>query len=569
MPPLEADEQPDRRASATATAAWIRDSLKRYESEHAGEPGHVTVRRLTSAEYAYAIRDLTGIDVKVGIDTSSDSVGGEGFANFGDVQFVQDESIERYLEAAKLVADHAVIGAGPLEFYADPGKTGLELSALNRINELYATKGFRVVSGEGGRPFGLERYGKALYVAWYYKHRVALGDPERDDSRARRQGRDHRPLRRSHLDGGRTSRTPPIRRARRSTAGQSCRRRRRHRRVAGEGARRLRRDPEVPDHLAQLVLRARRSRGRRRRRREPAGLRRRDAEGRADAPLRLCHRRARRPRPRRAVDARTAEGTSDLQRRRARREHDAGVDLAQPADRDARVRRPGAALPAARPQRRSAAARRRHGRARAPGRCSRPRPLRESLLLAPEAAAALAFGTSPDGTAIGPDDFATTGTVSFTIEVPAGPATSSSSRPTPSSARIANAVVRVMLSDRPEGTSRDALQRVRIRRPAEHRLRDVPRQHGGVRRAAAAELARRGESGRQGSGAGAVRQHLQQPRARRVRAEGEVPAQRQVLHREHGRRRRSRAAQPGLERSVRRRGRTTTPISACSRITTA
>ena len=34
-----------------------------------------------------------------------------------------------------------------------------------------------MVSGEGGRPFGLERYGKAFYVAWYYKHRVALGDP--------------------------------------------------------------------------------------------------------------------------------------------------------------------------------------------------------------------------------------------------------------------------------------------------------------------------------------------------------------------------------------------------------
>ena len=33
------------------------------------------------------------------------------------------------------------------------------------------------MSGEGGRPFGLDRYGKALFVAWYYKHRVALGDP--------------------------------------------------------------------------------------------------------------------------------------------------------------------------------------------------------------------------------------------------------------------------------------------------------------------------------------------------------------------------------------------------------
>src|SRR5687768_5104877 len=176
MPPLDADEHPTD-AERTATAAWIRDSLKSYETEHAGEPGHVTVRRLTSAEYAYAVRDLTGIDVKAGIDTSNDSVGGEGFANFGDVQFVQDENIERYLEAAKLVAEHAVVGAGPLEFYSDPGKTGLELSALNRINELYTSRGFRVVSGEGGRPFGLDRYGKALFVAWYYKHRAALGDP--------------------------------------------------------------------------------------------------------------------------------------------------------------------------------------------------------------------------------------------------------------------------------------------------------------------------------------------------------------------------------------------------------
>lgn len=176
MPPLEATEQPTDVERASA-ARWVRASLKAYETTHAGDPGRVTVRRLTSGEYAYAVRDLTGIDMPVGIDTSSDSVGGEGFTNFGDVQFMQDASVERYLEAAKIVADRAVIGSGPLEFYPDPGRTGLELSALNRINELYATKGFRVVSGEGGRPFGLERYGKAFYVAWYYKHRVALGDP--------------------------------------------------------------------------------------------------------------------------------------------------------------------------------------------------------------------------------------------------------------------------------------------------------------------------------------------------------------------------------------------------------
>jgi hypothetical protein len=175
-PPDEADDFPTDEERAAAIA-WVRAALGEYEARHAGDPGRVTVRRLTSAEYAYAIRDLTGIDIKTGIDASSDSVGGEGFANFGDVQSVQDTTVEHYLNAAKQVADHAVVGAGPLGFHVDTGATGLELSALQRINTLYATKGFRVVSGEGGRPFGFERYAKAFYVAWHYRHRAALGDP--------------------------------------------------------------------------------------------------------------------------------------------------------------------------------------------------------------------------------------------------------------------------------------------------------------------------------------------------------------------------------------------------------
>jgi mono/diheme cytochrome c family protein len=176
MPPDDAETFPSDGERAAATA-WVRQSLRDYEAAHGGDPGRVTVRRLTSAEYAYAIRDLTGVDVKVGVDASSDAVGGEGFANFGDVQFVQDATVERYLEAARQVADHAVIGAGPLAFYTDPGKTGLELSALDRLQRLYAAHGFRVVSGEGGRPFGFDRYAKAFFVAWRYKHRAALGEP--------------------------------------------------------------------------------------------------------------------------------------------------------------------------------------------------------------------------------------------------------------------------------------------------------------------------------------------------------------------------------------------------------
>src|SRR5215470_6861732 len=133
--------------------AWVRAELSGYAKKHDGDPGQAPVRRLTSGEYSYTIKDLTGLDLNLGIDASSDSVGGEGFTNFGDVQFMQDANMERYLEAAKLVADHAVIGSGPLSFFDDPGKTGFELSAITRLKDIYGANGFRTVSGEGGRPF--------------------------------------------------------------------------------------------------------------------------------------------------------------------------------------------------------------------------------------------------------------------------------------------------------------------------------------------------------------------------------------------------------------------------------
>jgi len=176
MPPAKMP-QPAEDARAQA-ANWIRTSLKTYFEQHAGDPGRVTVRRLTSGEYGYTIQDLTGLDMKFDRDFVSDSVGGEGFANFGDVQFMQDASLERYLQTAKHIAAHAVIGSGPIQFFADPGKSGFETSAITRINDIYNAFGFRTSSGEGGKPFGVDRYGKALYACWQYKHRAALGQSQ-------------------------------------------------------------------------------------------------------------------------------------------------------------------------------------------------------------------------------------------------------------------------------------------------------------------------------------------------------------------------------------------------------
>ena len=445
MPPKEATLFPTD-TERTSAAAWIRTSLAKYEADHAGDPGRVTVRRLTSAEYAYAIRDLTGIDIKVAIDSSGDSVGGEGFANYGDVQFVQDASVERYLEAAKVVADHAVIGAGPLEFYADAGKTGLELSALNRINELYASRGFRVVSGEGGRPFGLERYGKALYVAWHYKHRAALRDPGATlRGLAAREGITGRFAEHIWAVVNRTSSAYPTR-------------------ATVEAWAKL---PAPTSDVAASIAKAR------------AGcdevykalttwpswfFARGDlaAGGAGDeSPLVFddttlkaepTHQYVYPLGPRagrgRGAPAPAATGPSTVYLTFASVNPAPGITPVV-IWRNPRVVVRG---PAAAPQGPPAGGR---GRGFA-GPVLSTRPLREALT--PDVAESLKFGTSPDGTAIGPDDFATTGTVSFAIAAPGGGNTAEL-QVEAGLGKDRNAVVRLLLSDRPEGSTRDANQR--------------------------------------------------------------------------------------------------------------
>jgi hypothetical protein len=173
MPP-RGEPQP----SGPQRAAGLRDveaGIRRFVEEHQGDPGPVAIRRLTSAEYVYTVRDLTGLDLRVADDFVSDAVAGEGFSNSGDAQFMQDSTLERYLQAARAVADHAVIGAGPLGFFADPGKTGRELSAINRIQAIYRAHGFRTAAGEGAQPFGLDLYPRAMLVVWQFRFRDRLG----------------------------------------------------------------------------------------------------------------------------------------------------------------------------------------------------------------------------------------------------------------------------------------------------------------------------------------------------------------------------------------------------------
>ncbi len=169
MPP---EEEPQPSAEQRAqVAASLGEIIQQTVHLNAGDPGPVTLRRLTSAEYAYTIKDLTGLDLNLEKSFVGEAVGGEGFSNVGEVQFIQDATLERYLEAAKTVASHAIIGSGPLVFYQDPGKTGQEISAINRIKRLYRQHGFRTGAGEGAKAYGLEQYENAFFAAWRYQCR--------------------------------------------------------------------------------------------------------------------------------------------------------------------------------------------------------------------------------------------------------------------------------------------------------------------------------------------------------------------------------------------------------------
>ncbi len=172
MPPADG-EQPSEELRAGALASLQRD-MEKAVAAAAKDPGPSMVRRLTNAEYDYCIEDLTGLDLRLSKGLVSDSVGGSGFTNSATAQFMQDTTLERYLEAAKIVADHAMIGTGPLYFYQDAGQTGLELSAVERIQAIYRKYGFRAAAGEGAEPYGMDRFPRAFTVAWKYRYRAAL-----------------------------------------------------------------------------------------------------------------------------------------------------------------------------------------------------------------------------------------------------------------------------------------------------------------------------------------------------------------------------------------------------------
>jgi hypothetical protein len=163
MPPPGSPQPTD--AQRAALGAWVR-AVRTFEAERtAGDPGPVTARRLSNAEYDYTIRDLTGVDLRPTREFPVDPANQEGFDNSGESLTVSPALLKKYVEAAKSVADNLVLTTDGIAFAPHPvlAETDRDKFCVLRIVDFYRKQ-----------PTDFADYFRA---AWRFKHRAALGAP--------------------------------------------------------------------------------------------------------------------------------------------------------------------------------------------------------------------------------------------------------------------------------------------------------------------------------------------------------------------------------------------------------
>jgi cytochrome c553 len=147
MPPKKAP-QPSQ-AEREQLLGWVAAALDAEAASRAGDPGPVTLRRLSNTEYDNAVRDLTGVDMRPTRvrEFPTDSVGGEGFANVGDAMPVTPGLVERYHLAARDVAARAVLLPKGFRFSASPDRPAWADEALKSLRSFHARH-----AGPNGEP---------------------------------------------------------------------------------------------------------------------------------------------------------------------------------------------------------------------------------------------------------------------------------------------------------------------------------------------------------------------------------------------------------------------------------
>ena len=136
MPPDDS-EQPTARQQ-TQLRAWIAAYLDAEALANAGDPGPIALRRLNNAQYTYTIRDLTGVQLDPAREFPVDSAAGEGFTNTGASLVMSPALVQKYFDAGKAIASHAVLLPDGFRFSAGTTRRDWEIEILSQISSLYA-----------------------------------------------------------------------------------------------------------------------------------------------------------------------------------------------------------------------------------------------------------------------------------------------------------------------------------------------------------------------------------------------------------------------------------------------
>ena len=163
MPPKQMP-QPSADA-AQKVIDWVHAVRAEEIKRLGGDPGTVLARRLSNAEYNYTIRDLTGQDMDLTRQFPVDPANTAGFDNSGESLTMSPALLNKYLQAARNVADHMVLKPDTIDFAP-------HLMQVESDHDKYAIQ--RIIAFYQAQPTSYSDYFQA---AWRYRYRAALGKP--------------------------------------------------------------------------------------------------------------------------------------------------------------------------------------------------------------------------------------------------------------------------------------------------------------------------------------------------------------------------------------------------------
>ena len=163
MPPPQAKQPSEQDRQQVIN--WIDSTWKSEARRNDGDPGRVLARRLSNAEYNYTIHDLTGVDIRPAREFPVDPANLAGFDNSGESLTMSPALLTKYLQAARLVADHMYLNPQGFEFAPHPMlvETDREKFCIQQIVDFYDRQA--------------TDYSDYFRSAWIYKHRSVLGKP--------------------------------------------------------------------------------------------------------------------------------------------------------------------------------------------------------------------------------------------------------------------------------------------------------------------------------------------------------------------------------------------------------